>query len=114
MVQHSLIAMLELSLNNIISLPDVVKKMCHNPADLFNIEKRGYIKKDYFADLVLVDLNLPWTINKESILYKCKWSPFEGETFSSKILKTFVNGQLVYNNGEIDESVRGMKLTFQR
>ncbi len=86
--------------------------MCHNPARLFRIDKRGYIRKGYHADLVLVDLNSPWKVDKSNILYKCGWSPFEGHTFLSKITHTFVNGNLVYNNGTFDESSRGERLTF--
>src|SRR5690606_31249381 len=98
LVQHALPAMLEMYHKEKISLEKVVEKMCHNPAILFQIEKRGFIKEGYFADLVLVDVNSPWTVKKDNILYKCKWSPFEGTTFKSRITHTFVNGSLVYNN----------------
>jgi dihydroorotase len=119
LVQHSLVAMLELSRNGKITLEKVVEKMCHNPADLFGIEKRGYIRKGYKADLVLVD-SARWTVSKENILAKCGWSPFEGESFYYFINQTFVNGNLVYENnnpnftGTFFEEVKGERLTFNR
>jgi len=85
--------------------------MCHNPAILYHIEKRGFIREGYFADLTLVDLNTSWTVSKENLLYKCGWSPVEGTTFHSSITQTFVNGNLVYNNGRFDEKTRGIALT---
>ena len=85
--------------------------MCHNPAILYNIEKRGFIREGYWADLTIVDLNAEWTVSKENILYKCGWSPIEGTTFHTKITQTFVNGSLVYNNGVFNESAKGMPLT---
>ena len=114
MVQHSLISMLQLAQENIISIPQIIQKMCHNPAILFQIEKRGFIRKDYFADIVLVDLNDPWTVKKDNILYKCKWSPMEGVTFRSKVLTTFVNGHMVYHNNQFNETEKGRRLTFVR
>ncbi len=114
LVQHSLLAMLEFYKKGQISLESIVYKMCHSPALLFKIEKRGFIKKGYFADLVLVDLNNQITVDKSNILYKCKWSPFEGITFNSAISKTFVNGNIVYENGKVDERFRGMRLKFDR
>ena len=114
LVQHALPAILELVKNGKISLAKVVEKMCHNPAICFRVEKRGYIREGYFADLVLVDLNNPWEVNKENILYKCGWSPFEGEIFSSKITHTLVNGHIAYEYGKFDESKNGMRLTFDR
>ena len=114
MVQHSLVAMLEFVKQGKISLEKVVEKMCHNPAILFEVEKRGYIKEGYWADMVLVDMSSPWTVNKENILYKCGWSPFEGTTFKSKVTHTFINGNIVYNNGELDADHRGMRLKFDR
>lgn len=86
--------------------------MCHAPADLFRIENRGYIRPGYFADLVLVDPSLSQQVTTENILYKCGWSPFEGETFDSVVVRTFVNGQTVFNNGVFDENIRGKRLTF--
>jgi dihydroorotase len=88
--------------------------MCHNPAILFDIEKRGYIREGYFADLVIFNLNNPWTVSNENILYKCAWSPFENKTFKSRVLYTLVNGNLVYSNGVINDSIMGMKIKFER
>ena len=112
MVQHALVAMLELYHQKKITLEKVVEKMSHAVADCFNIEERGFIREGYFADLVVVDLDNPWTVEKTNLLYKCKWSPLEGQTFKSKIMQTFVNGQLVYNMGHIDETIRGKRMTF--
>lgn len=114
LVQHALPAMLEMYHRGKISLEKIVEKMCHNPAILFEVEKRGYVRKGYFADLVLVDLNSPWTVKKENILYKCKWSPFEGTTFKSRITHTFINGSLVYNNFKFLEVKAAKRLTFDR
>ena len=111
MVQHSLNIMLEFYKQGLISLEKIAEKMCHNPAILYHIEKRGFIREGYFADLTLVDLNTSWTVSKENILYKCGWSPVEGTTFHSSITQTFVNGNLVYNNGNFNENSRGMALT---
>ncbi len=112
LVQHALVAMLEKAAEGKISIERVVEKMSHAVADLFRIEKRGYIREGYFADLVLVDLNAPWTVSKENIRYKCGWSPFEGTRFRAQVRKTFVNGNIVFNEGHIDETVRGMRMTF--
>ncbi|MBN2616550.1 MAG: dihydroorotase [Bacteroidales bacterium] len=114
LVQHALVAMLEFVHQGKISIERVVRKMCHNPAKLFQVQDRGYIREGYFADLVLVDLNDPWEVSKENVLYKCGWSPFEGQEFRSAVKKTFVNGSLVYDNGTFDEHYRGMRLTFNR
>lgn len=114
LVQHSLVAMLEFYHQKKISLQQVVTKMCHNVAELFQIEKRGFIREGYFADLVLVDLNSPWTVTKSNILAACAWSPFEGVSFQSKVTHTFVNGQMVFENGNINESIRGQRLLFIR
>ena len=114
LVQHSLVAMLELYKQGKIKLEKIIEKMCHNPAILYNIEKRGFIKEGYYADLVLVDLNNKWTVSKDNILYKCGWSPFEGNTFTSSITHTIVNGNIVYQNGKFDESIKGQRLTFDR
>jgi dihydroorotase len=84
--------------------------MCHNPAILYRIKDRGYIREGYFADLVLVDLNQPWTVSKENILYKCGWSPLEGTTFHSQVVKTWVNGQLSYDQGKFQEGYKGKAL----
>ena len=114
LVQHSLIAMLELHHKGKITLEKIAEKMAHAVADCFRIEKRGYIREGYFADLVLVDLNDPWTVNKSNLLYKCGWSPFEGLSFQSKVTHTIVNGALVYDNGRFDENQKGQRLTFKR
>ena len=114
LIQHSIVAMLDFYHQKKISLEKIVQKMSHNVADLFQIEKRGYIKEGYYADLVLVDLNKPQTVTKENILSKCGWSPFEGHTFKSSVEKTFVNGHLVYDNGKFDESKFGHRLLFNR
>ncbi len=114
LVQHALVALLEAHHNGKISIEKIVEKACHNPAILFDIEKRGYIKPGYFADLVIVNLNNPWTVTKDNILYKCGWSPFEGSTFKSRITHTFVNGQLVYNNFKVIGEKAGKRLTFNR
>lgn len=114
LVQHSLVAMLELHEQGKISLEKIAEKMAHAVADCFQIEKRGYIREGYFADLVLVDLHDPWTVDKSNIYYKCGWSPFEGITFHSKITHTFVNGNLVYDNGHFNHSEKGQRLLFER
>ena len=114
LVQHALPAMLEFFKNGKISLEKVVEKMCHNPAICFKVENRGFIREGYFADLVLVNLNNPWEVNKENILYKCGWSPFEAEIFNAKITHTLVNGHIAYQYGKFNESKNGMRLTFDR
>ena len=113
LVQHSLVVMLENYKNGKISLERIVEKMAHNPAILFRIEKRGFIREGYKADLVLVDLNQNWTVKKENILYKCGWSPLEGTEFHSKVTHTFVNGKLVYENGKIMQEKFGERLLFE-
>ena len=114
LVQHALPVMLEFSKKGEIGIEKVVEKMCHNPAICFKIEKRGFIREGYFADLVLVNLNSPWEVKKENILYKCGWSPFEGEKFNTKVTHTIVNGHIAFNNGIFDNSKYGMRLTFDR
>ncbi len=114
LVQHALPAMLQAYKQEKISLEKIVEKMCHNPAKIFQIEKRGFIRKGYYADLVIFDTSLPWTVTKENVLYKCGWSPFEGTTFHSKVLYTLVNGNVVYNKGIFNDNVKGMRLTFER
>ena len=114
LVQHAVMAILEKVKEGVITIEKAVEKMSHNPAKLFQIEKRGFIKEGYFADLVLIDPNTPQTVTKDNILYKCGWSPFEGTTFSHTITHTFVNGNLVYENGKINENIRGKRLTFNR
>ena len=114
LVQHALPAMLDFVHKGKFDLTNLVEKMCHNPAICFQIAGRGFIRENFFADLVLVDINKPWKVTKENILYKCGWSPFEGNVFQSKVTHTFVNGHLVYHNGEFDESQKGMRLIFDR
>ena len=112
MVQHSLNCMLEFYKQGLISLEKIVEKMCHNPAILYRIKNRGFIREGYFADLTLVDLNSQWTVAKDNLLYKCGWSPLEGTTFLTAIKQTFVNGNLVYDNGRFNETIKGMELTI--
>jgi len=114
LVQHALPAMLNFVDQGKITIEKVVEKMCHNPAILFEIEKRGFVKEGYYADLVLVDPKRKWTVNKNNILYKCGWSPFEGTTFNNSITHTFVNGNLIYNKGVFNEDIKGKRITFNR
>jgi dihydroorotase len=114
LVQHALVAMLENYHRGVISLEKIVQKMCHNPAILFQIKDRGYIKKGYKADLVLVDLHAPWAVSKDNILYKCGWSPFEGFTFRSRVSHTLVNGKVVYNNSKFAKSSHAQRIEFNR
>ncbi|CAL2081930.1 dihydroorotase [Tenacibaculum sp. 190524A05c] len=114
LVQHAVIALFEKVKEGVISVEKVVEKMSHNPAKLFQVSKRGFIKEGYFADIVLVDPSSSWEVAKDNVLYKCGWSPFEGEEFSSKITHTFVNGVLMYDNGTFNEEVKGKRLLFDR
>lgn len=114
LVQHSLQAMIQFHKQGKISLEKIAEKMCHNVADLFKIKNRGYIREGYYADLALVNLNKSQTVDKSNILYKCGWSPLEGTTFNSVVEKTFVNGNLVYDNGKFDESAKGERLLFDK
>lgn len=114
LVQHSVVAMFEAFHQGKITVPKIVEKMAHNPAILFRIQKRGFIKEGYYADLAIVNPGLPWSVKKENILYKCGWSPFEGYAFKSRITHTFVNGQLVYNNFKVKEIRCGQRLLFDR
>ena len=114
LVQHAIPAILEKVKEGVISIEKAVEKMSHNPAKLFQIEKRGFIKEGYFADLVLIDTNKPQNVSKDTILYKCGWSPFEGTTFSSTITHTFVNGNLMYNQGVFNDKIKGKRITFNR
>lgn len=114
LVQHAVVAMFEAFHQGKISIEKIVEKMAHNPAKIFKIEKRGFIKLGYYADLVIVNTGLPWSVKKENILAKCGWSPFEGFTFKSRITHTFVNGQLVYNNFKVKEVPYGQRLLFDR
>ncbi len=114
LVQHALIAMLEFYKQGKISLEKIVEKMAHSPAICFQIENRGFIREGYWADLVLVDLNKRSTVSRSNVLYKCGWSPFEGQTFASSVVSTIVSGNLVYENGKIAEGVFGKRLVFNR
>lgn len=114
LIQHTLVVMLELWQRKIFSLVKIVEMMCHNPAILFNIRDRGFIREGYKADLCLIDPASPWIVSKDNILYKCGWSPFEGTTFNSKVVRTFVNGTIVYDNGVINNEYRGQRLMFDR
>ncbi|MDA3817899.1 MAG: dihydroorotase [Prolixibacteraceae bacterium] len=114
LVQHSLSVMLEMVSQGIFTYEQAVNKMCHAPAKLFGVKERGYIRKGYKADLVLVSPRNAWKVNHDNIEYKCKWSPFEGTTFNHKVEYTFVNGHLAYRKGIFDESKKGQRLTFSR
>ena len=114
MVQHTLVAMLELAARGVLTREQVVQKMAHSPADLFRIDRRGYIRPGFYADLVLVDPASPWTVTRENLLYHCGWSPMEGQTFRHAVWMTFVNGQPVYADGRVAEEARGMAVQFAR
>lgn len=114
LVQHSLLLMLQYVKEGRISIEKVVEKMAHAPAVCFQIAKRGYIREGYHADLVLVDMNGGYTVSKGNILYKCGWSPFEGHTFPAAVHTTFINGEVAYVNGQVNDSVRGQRLRFDR
>ena len=114
LVQHALPAMLELYHHGKITLEQIAEKMAHNVATIFQIEKRGFIREGYWADLALVNLNNPWQVNKGNILYKCGWSPFEGSTFKAKVVSTIVSGNLVYDKGSLVNEKSGQRMTFTR
>jgi dihydroorotase len=114
LVQHAVVAMFQAFYQGKISVEKIVEKMCHNPAKIFKIDRRGFIKEGYYADLVIVKTGMPWRVTKESILYKCGWSPFEGETFNARVTHTFVNGELVYNNAKFKDIKAGKRLEFNR
>ena len=114
LVQHAVVAMFECFHRGQISIEKIVEKMAHNPAKIFDIEKRGFIKEGFYADLVIVNTGLPWNVKKENILYKCGWSPFENYNFKSRITHTFVNGQLVYQNFKVKNIKNGKRLLFDR
>ena len=114
MVQHTLVAMLELAARGVLTREQVVQKMAHSPADLFRIDRRGYIRPGFYADLVLVDPASSWTVTRENLLYHCGWSPMEGQTFRHAVWMTFVNGQPVYADGRVAEEARGMAVQFAR
>ena len=114
LVQHAVVAVLEKVKEGVLSIEKAVEKMSHNPAKIFKIEKRGFIKEGFYADVVLVDADKKWTVTKDNVLYKCGWSPFEGVEFSNQITHTFVNGNLIYNQGEFNEEIKGKRLLFNR
>ncbi|MFZ5972292.1 MAG: dihydroorotase [Bacteroidota bacterium] len=114
LVQHSLVAMLEWVHQGKLTIENVVTKMAHNPASLFRIKERGFVREGYFADLVLVDMNRPWQVAPQNILAKCGWSPFEGQTFKASVVKTWVNGRLAYSDGRVVEGAPGQRLLFDR
>jgi dihydroorotase len=114
LIQHSLVAMLEMYHKGYFSLEKIVEKMCHNPAILYQIRERGFIREGYKADLCLIDPQSPWVVRPENLLYKCGWSPFTGVTFNSKVVKTIINGSIVYDEGVINENFRGQRLMFNR
>jgi dihydroorotase len=114
LIQHSLVAMLEFYRQGKISLEKIIQKMCHSPAVLFNIKKRGFVREGYFADLVIADLNKPWRVDKGNVISKCGWSPFEGTVFHSSVTHTLVSGHPVYTQGIFDEHVKGKRLEFDR
>ncbi|MGX7667560.1 dihydroorotase [Flavobacterium pedocola] len=113
LVQHAVVALFESHLQGKIAVEKIVEKMAHNPAKIFKIEKRGFIREGYFADLTIVNTTAPWTVNKDNVLYKCGWSPLEGTNFKSRISHTFVNGHLVYTNGKVKEERFGQRLLFE-
>lgn len=114
LVQHALVALLELYHRGEIGLEKIVEKTSHNVAEIYRLRERGYVREGYFADLVLININKPWQVTKSNLMYKCGWSPFEGQTFQSSITHTFVNGHLVYNNGKLNESQKGKRLLFEK
>lgn len=114
LVQHSLLLMLQYVRDGRISIEKVVEKMSHAPAGCFQIAERGYIRESYYADLILVDMNTPTNVTKDNILYKCNWSPFEGQQFGASVRYTLVNGHVAYENGKINDSIRGKRLSFDR
>ena len=114
LVQHALPAMMERVHDGVWNIETMVEKMCHNPAILFRMEERGFIREGYYADLVILEPNRPWKVSKENLLYKCQWSPFEGTVLKSKVTHTFVNGHLAYKEGKFDESQLGDRLLFNR
>lgn len=114
LVQHALVAILELVKHGVLTIEKAVEKMCHAPAECFQIEKRGYLREGYFADMVLVDPKAPWKVSRKNILYKCGWSPLEGTQFQHRVKQTFVNGGLVYKEGVFDNKLKGQRLSFDR
>jgi dihydroorotase len=114
MVQHALSVLLECHLQGKISIEKIVQKMAHNPAKLFEIDRRGFIREGYYADLVLVDMDAPYTVSKDNILYKCEWSPLEGQSFRSQVTHTIINGALAYDQGKFSNQKTAMPVAFTR
>lgn len=114
LIQHSLVVMIELSKKGYFPVELIASKMCHAPADVYKIDRRGYVREGYHADLTIVDPNSSWIVNRDNLLYRCGWSPFEGQKFGSKVTHTILNGRLVYENGRFDETVKGVALQFNR
>ena len=114
LVQHAVPAMMDMVKQGIFSLELMVEKMCHAPARMFQIDRRGYLREGYFADIILVDPSLSWTVSQKNIAYKCGWSPFEGHEFSSMVVSTLVNGELVWHSGKLNTNLRGARLSFNR
>ncbi len=114
LVQHALPALMEKHREGVLPVEKIVEKMCHNPAILFDLHQRGYLREDYFADLVVVDPDRPWTVSRENLLYKCGWSPFEGQQFHASVAYTFVNGHVAYEQGVVSGEPNGRRLTFDR
>lgn len=114
LVQHAMPAMLEMARDGVFSVPEVVEKMCHAPSRMFGITDRGYVREGCKADLVLVDLEAPWTVSRDGLESKCGWSPFEGQRFHARVLRTWVNGRLVFAEGRVDHAIRGERLRFNR
>ena len=113
LIQHSLVAMMTFVEQGRISLERMVEKMCHNPAILFRIHERGFVREGYYADLVLVDPHAPWKVDRSNLLAKAGWSPFDGQVFESRVTHTFVSGHLAFENGKLNEGKVGMRLSFQ-
>lgn len=113
LVQHSLPLMMEMYHKGLLSIEKIVEKMCHNPAVIYRIRERGFIREGYSADICIINPESPWTVTKENLLYKCGWSPFEGQSFKSRVIYTLVNGSVVYDNGIINEDYRGERLLFK-
>lgn len=114
LVQHALVAVLELVHQGVIDIETAITKTSHNIAKRYKVDRRGYIKENYYADLVLVDMNSPWEVTRSNLLYKCGWSPFEGTRFRSKIISTIINGEIVYQDGKLNDNYRGMQIKFLR
>ena len=114
LLQHSLVAMIEMVNQGVFSIENVVTKMCHAPAIRYKVDKRGFLRQGYYADIVIVNPNMSWQVSKDNILYKCGWSPFEGVNFNNSVETTIINGKVVCRNGDVNRDYRGMSLRFNR